>query len=39
LRQLNGYLAMGTFRNRKYGTALFFSNLNNELCSLTNKHQ
>jgi hypothetical protein len=39
LRQLNGYLARGTFRNRKYKTALFFSNLNNELCLLTNKNQ
>ena len=35
----NGYLAMSTFRNRKYKTALIFSNLKNELCSLTNKHQ
>ncbi len=24
LRQLNGYLAVSTFRNRKYRTALFF---------------
>ncbi len=24
LRQLNGYLAIGTFRNRKYRTVLFF---------------
>jgi hypothetical protein len=39
LCQLNGYLAMSTFRNRKYRTALVFSDLKNELCSLANKHQ
>jgi hypothetical protein len=39
LRQLYGYLTMSTFRNRKYRTALVYSNLNNELCSLANKHQ
>ena len=39
LRQLNGYLAMSTFRNRKYRTVLFLSSLKNELCFLTNKHQ
>jgi hypothetical protein len=39
LRQLNGYLAMGTFINRKYETPLVFSNLKNVLCFLTNKHQ
>jgi hypothetical protein len=39
LRQLNGYLAMSTFRNRKYRTVLFLTNLKNELCFLTKKHQ
>jgi hypothetical protein len=39
LHQLNGYLAISTFKNRKYKTALFFSNLKNELCSITNKQQ
>ena len=39
LRQLNGYLAVSTFRNRKYRTALFFSNLKSELCFLTNEDQ
>jgi hypothetical protein len=39
LRQLNGYLAVSTFRNRKYRTVLFFSNLQNELCVLTNGYQ
>jgi hypothetical protein len=37
LHQLNGYLAISTFKNRKYKTALFFSK--NELCSITNKQQ
>ena len=37
-RHLNGYLAMRTFRNRKYKAALVFFNLKNDLC-LTNKHQ
>ena len=39
LFQLNSYLAISTFRNRKYRTALVISNLKNELCFLTNKHQ
>jgi hypothetical protein len=39
LLQLNSYLATRTFRNRKYRMVLVFSNLKNELCSLTDKHQ
>ena len=39
LRQLNGYLALSKFRNRKYRTVLFFSNLKNELCFLTSEDQ
>jgi hypothetical protein len=39
LRQLNGYLAMSKFRNRKYRTVLFFWNLKNELCFLTSEDQ
>ena len=39
LLHLNGYLAISTFRNRKYKTALVFLILKNELCFLTNKRQ
>jgi hypothetical protein len=39
LHQLNVYLAMSTFRNRKYRTAQIFSHLKNELCFPTNKYQ
>jgi hypothetical protein len=46
LRQINGYLAMSTFRNRKYRrkpamdkTGRVFANLNNELSFEINNHQ
>ena len=39
LHKLNCYLAMSTFRNRKYRTARIFTNLKSEICFLTNKHQ